>query len=164
MLQDIHSKIGEVLEKITIKNSMLSFTLKSLGVSSNPTVSEWIKQKQGEKKANIQSNLIFWDIHKFKKEETIKLKQVLTSERAIQHAAWDSEKNIQQRIKSIKEKRIDKIENLNICYIPMHSINTGMYHDSLIALLLISSILQVTLITILEELPLQMNPRKISLA
>ena len=143
---------------------MLDFTLKSLGVSSSLTVSEWIKQKQEEKKANIQSNLIFWDIHKFKRDEAIKMKHLITSDRTIQHAAWDSEKIIQQKIKSMQENRIDKIENPNICYIPMHPINTGMYHDSLIALLLISSILQVTLINILEELLLHMISKKITFA
>ena len=81
-----------MLGTATNQNAMLNLTLQTLGVSTNPTVSEWIKQKH-EQKANMQSTLISWDIHKSKREESIKMKQLLTSERATKYAAWDSEKN-----------------------------------------------------------------------
>ena len=130
LLQAIHSKIEKVLGTATNQNAMLNLTLQTLGVSPNLTVSEWIKQKQEQKTANMQSTLITWDIHKSKREEAIKMKQLLTSERATKHAAWDSEKNIQQKIKYIRDRKIDKIRNPCI---PMHSPSssrTGVHCDS----------------------------------
>ena len=137
-LQAIHSKIDEVLGTATNQNAMLNLTLQTLGVSPNPTVSEWIKQKHEQKKANMQSTLISWDIHKSKREESIKMKQLLTSERATKHAAWDSEKNIQQKIKSMRDRKIPYI-----CYTPIHSpssSSTGMHCESGLMLLSINNV------------------------
>ena len=138
LLQAIHSKIDKMLGTATTQNAMLHFTLRTLGISPNPTVSEWIKQKQEQRKENLQSTLISWDVQKLKREGSIKMKQLLTSERAIKHAAWDSEKNIQQKIKSTRDRRIP-----SICYTPMHSpspTSTGMHCDSGLMLLTINNI------------------------
>lgn len=110
-----------MLETATNQNAMLNFTLKTLGVSPNPTVSEWVKQKQEQKKMKLQNNLISWDIHKSKREEAIKMKQLLTSERATKHAAWETEKSIQQKIKSVKGRKIDKIRNPYVHYASIRS-------------------------------------------
>lgn len=94
-----------------------------MGVPPNPTVSEWIKQKEEQKKAKLQNHLISWDIHKSKREEAIKMKQLLTSDRATRHAAWETEKNIQKKINYIKDKKIGK--NTNPC---IHR-NTMHFHS-----------------------------------
>ena len=138
LLQAIHSKIDKVLGTATTQNATLNFTLQTMGISPNPTVSEWIKRKQEQKKENMQSTLISWDVQKLKREESIKMKQLLTSERATKHAAWDSEKNIQQKIKYIRDRKIP-----SICYTPMHSpssTSTGMHYDSGLMLLSVKNI------------------------
>ena len=116
-----------MLETATNQNIMLSVKLKALGIPPNPTVSEWIKQKQEEKKAKLQSKLISWDIHKSKREETIKMKQLLTSERATRHAVWETEKNIQQKIKLMKDRKTDKIKSPNVHSTSSSPSNTGNY-------------------------------------
>ena len=116
-----------MLETASNQNAMLNNTLKTMGVSPKPTVSEWIKQKQEQKKVKLQNNLISWDIHKSRREEAIKMKQLLTSERATRHAAWETEKNIQQKIKSLRDKRIEKTRNTyTVTHSPSQSC-TGMY-------------------------------------
>ena len=102
-----------MLETATNQNIMLNVTLKALGIPPNPTVSEWIKRKEEERKAKLQSKLILWDIHKSKREQAIKMRQLLTSERATRHAAWETEKNIQQKIKHMKDRKVDKVKNPN---------------------------------------------------
>ena len=102
-----------MLETATNQNIMHNVTLKTLGIPPNPTVSEWIKRKEEERKAKLQSKLILWDIHKSKREQAIKMKQLLTSERATRHAAWETEKNIQQKIKHMKDRKMDKVKNPN---------------------------------------------------
>ena len=102
-----------MLETATNQNIMLNVTLKTLGIPPNPTVSEWIKRKEEERKAKLQSKLILWDIHKSKREQAIKMRQLLTSERATRHAAWETEKNIQRKIKHMKDRKVDKVKNPN---------------------------------------------------
>jgi len=126
-LQAINSKIDEVLETASNQNAILNHTLKAMGVSPKPTVSEWIKQKQEQKKTKVQNSLISWDIYKSRREEAIKMKQLLTYERATRHAAWETEKNIQQKIKSLRNRRIEKSGSTNTAtHSPLPS-SAGIY-------------------------------------
>ena len=127
-LQTVHTGIEKLLETASNQNAKLNTTLTKMGVFPKPTVSEWLKDKQEQKKESFQKNLVFWDINKSRREETIKRKQILTLERASKHAAWETEKNIQQQIKSIRSKRINKIGNPitnNVIHSPTPS-KTGM--------------------------------------
>ncbi|XP_065891781.1 inversin-B-like isoform X2 [Dysidea avara] len=100
--ETVHSKIDEVLETAATENAVFGTTLQSLGISPKPSVSEWLKKKQEQKRAQLQTNLISWDIHKPRRDQTIKMKQTATLERATRHAAWETEKNIQHKIKLLK--------------------------------------------------------------
>jgi len=101
-LQTVNSKIDEVLETAATENAVFGTTLQALGISPKPSVSEWLKKKQEQKRAQLQTNLISWDIHKHRRDQTIKMKQTATLERATRHAAWETEKSIQHKIKLLK--------------------------------------------------------------
>lgn len=73
-----------------------------MGINPRPTVAEWIQQKNEQKKTAIQEALISWDRGKQTREAAILLQQTITSHRAMKHAAWGAKKDINSKLKALK--------------------------------------------------------------
>ena len=84
------------------ENAKLTQLMNSMGINPRPTVAEWIKQKNNQKKTTVQEALINWDRGKQARETAILLQQTITSQRAMKHAAWDAKKDISSKLKELK--------------------------------------------------------------
>ncbi len=95
--------IEEQLSLARNENDKLSSLMGEMGISPRPTVAQWIKAKDGQKKAGLQSSLINWDRTRDERTTAIVLQQTLTSQRALKHAAWGAKKDISDRIKKLRD-------------------------------------------------------------
>ena len=82
--------------------------MSSMGINPRPTVAEWIKQKNDQKKTVMQEALINWDRGKQARETAILLQQAITSQRAMKHAAWGAKKDINSKLKALKTTPLPK--------------------------------------------------------
>ena len=90
------------------ENAKLTRLMSSMGINPRPTVSEWIKQKNEQKKSAMQEALIDWDRGKQTRETAILLQQAITSQRAMRHAAWGAKKDINSKLKALKTTPLPK--------------------------------------------------------
>ena len=59
-LQVVTSDINEQIESAYSQNSQLASTMGKMGLSSRPTVSEWLQRKQEEKRTQLKDTLVGW--------------------------------------------------------------------------------------------------------
>ena len=60
-MQAMNEEMERQLAQARRENDKLSSVMGSLGVSSRPTVSQWLQRKQIERRAKLQDSLISWD-------------------------------------------------------------------------------------------------------
>ncbi len=60
-LQAINEEMDKQLAQARQDNEKLSGMMGALGVSARPTVPQWLRRKQMERKAKLQESLISWD-------------------------------------------------------------------------------------------------------
>lgn len=99
----MNESIDAQLQEAHDENAKLSTIMAEMGVSSRPTVSQWLQQKTSQKKTSVQDALINWDRTKEERNTAILLQQAITSQRALKHAAWGAKKEISARIKALRE-------------------------------------------------------------
>lgn len=58
--QKINTQITEQLESAYKVNNEIAHSMSKLGISLRPTVSEWLRKKDEEKRAQIKSTLHSW--------------------------------------------------------------------------------------------------------
>ncbi len=73
-----------------------------LGLSSRPTVAQWLTAKSKATKTSLQSTLIQWDRTKSDRQTALLLKQAVVSQRALKHASWGARKEMSQRIRLLR--------------------------------------------------------------
>ena len=86
----------------------LTQLMSSMGINPRPTVAEWIKQKNNQKKTAMQEALMNWDRGKQARETAILLQQAITSQRAMKHAAWGAKMDINSKLKALKTTPLPK--------------------------------------------------------
>lgn len=61
----MNRRVAEQLESAQKVNSEIAHSMSALGISSRPSVSEWLRRKEEEKKEQIKSKLHNW--HRYTK-------------------------------------------------------------------------------------------------
>eukprot|EP00731_Ephydatia_muelleri_P031647 Em0023g154a len=93
------------------ENGKISNIMAEMKIHPRPTVAQWLQQKEEQKKIALQTALMSWDIGKKKRDASILVHQMVTSQRALQHAAWGARKELMSKLRSMKEE--DLVEGPN---------------------------------------------------
>ncbi len=100
--QEVGSAIDAGLVAAREENAKLSSLMAELGLSSRPTVAQWLTAKNKATKTSLQSTLIQWDRMKSDRQTALLLKQAVVSQRALKHASWGARKEMSQRIRLLR--------------------------------------------------------------
>ena len=60
LTQHVNKVIDEQLNSIHQQNNMLAAEMGRMGLSSQPTVAEWLEKKNKQKKEELRNSLIHW--------------------------------------------------------------------------------------------------------
>jgi chromosome segregation ATPase len=101
----VNGEITEQLKSAHCVNTQVAKSMAELGISTRPTVSEWLKKKEDEKRNAMKSSLQSWQRTKSQRETAISLKQAITSHRALHHMAWSTKKDLIAQLQATKEPK-----------------------------------------------------------
>lgn len=118
----MNAEIEIQLQQAREENDNLSTLMAHMGLSPRPTVAQWIKQKDAQKKAALQTRLINWDRARADRQTALLLQQAHISQRALRHAAWGAKKEISERIRKLKQAY--EPHNFTITSHPLPSLGT----------------------------------------
>ncbi|CAI8051807.1 hypothetical protein GBAR_LOCUS28359, partial [Geodia barretti] len=104
--EQVHEALDQMLAAARAENERMRETMGEMGVSPRPTVAQWLRGKQEQRKRAMQDALINWDRSKPQRETAILIQQMLTSQRAMKHAAWGASKDISGRIRALKQEEL----------------------------------------------------------
>ena len=104
----MNDTVEQRLKEAHAENAKLTQLMSSMGINPRPTVAEWIKQKNDQKKTAMQEALMNWDRGKQARETAILLQQAVTSQRAMKHAAWGAKKDINSKLTALKTTPLPK--------------------------------------------------------
>lgn len=102
-LQEISSAIEDGLAAARDENMKLAALMADMGLSSRPTVAQWLQAKDKAKRTSLQSSLINWDRSREERHTSLLLQQARTSQRALRHAAWGVKKELSGRIQRLRQ-------------------------------------------------------------
>ena len=89
-------------------NAKLTQLMNTMGINPRPTIAEWIRQKNEQKKNTMREALIDWDNDENARETAIVIQQAIVSQRAMKHAAWGAKKDINSKLSVLKTTPLSK--------------------------------------------------------
>ena len=102
-LQEISCAIEAGLQTARDENTKISALMADMGLSTRPTVAQWLQAKDKAKRTSLQSSLITWDRTREDRHTSLLLQQARTSQRALRHAAWGAKKQLSGRIHRLRQ-------------------------------------------------------------
>uniref|UniRef100_A0A1X7VBH3 Uncharacterized protein n=2 Tax=Amphimedon queenslandica TaxID=400682 RepID=A0A1X7VBH3_AMPQE len=104
--EKMNSRVAEQINSARKINSEIAHSMSALGISSRPSVSEWLRKKDEEKKEQLKFKLHDWHKSREQRELAISLKQAVTTHRALHHAAWNTKKELTAQNDALKKREL----------------------------------------------------------
>lgn len=108
-LQSMTKTISKSTAEAALQNQQFGSVLAHCGGSKRPTVAQWLENKLQQQRSTMQEELIYLDRTRTQREGIVATAKVVADSRAERHRSWDKQRQLQNRIKNIKQKHNELI-------------------------------------------------------
>jgi Flp pilus assembly protein TadB len=105
----VTDSIGKNAADAALKNEQLGVVLAECGGLKRPTVAQWLQNKLQQQRSSMQEELMYLDRTKSQRRGVVTAQKQLTKFRADRHQGWEKQKQLQDKLKNIKQKNEELI-------------------------------------------------------